>query len=486
MQRHIFHIALIALLSSGYFGANAQTLNPNIVTYDDKLMQIAKQLPGFAGMFLDERGVFTIRMTNADWLMKSAKPAEEIAKTAAVISAVMGENLIAHAQLSRPDAKSKEIVLRQSEFGFAQMFEWNKSLAFLLDDPDVITIDINETRNRITIGVAPNAIEKIAIRAQSAGVPKEAILVYPDENFVTGSTLRSEFRPVPAGVQIEADTGKFDNSICTLGFNVLRNNKRGFVTNAHCTTNRGVSNDTDFHQPRDPWYTEDYKIGDEDADPPFFTGFGCPQLSKCRFSDSAYVDYSVNSSLGAIARPVDSLGSLTIDSVNSRFRIVAETPEVIEGMIVSKVGRTTGWTFGLVTRVCEPQSQGGGFRLLCQATVNRLSGDNPLFDHGDSGSPVFLHLGGQNEISLAGLGWGFNPRTKSSFSFSKLGLIKQELGAMTTFALSTPPAPPGSPPTRAECLADCETDRDACLAEGGLASQCLPRYNACIAACPAQ
>ncbi len=49
-------------------------------------------------------------------------------------------------------------------------------------------------------------------------------------------------------------------------------------------------------------------------------------------------------------------------------------------------------------------------------------------------------------------------------------------------------APP-TPPSRAECLAECRADRDACMAEvgtpgGPLASQCAQQFNACRRRCP--
>ncbi len=65
-------------------------------------------------------------------------------------------------------------------------------------------------------------------------------------------------------MQIEIDTGVFAYKLCTLGFNVVRNGRDGFVTNSHCTRNRGVSNDDDFHQPNDPLLSGN-KIGDEDV-----------------------------------------------------------------------------------------------------------------------------------------------------------------------------------------------------------------------------
>lgn len=49
---------------------------------------------------------------------------------------------------------------------------------------------------------------------------------------------------------------------------------------------------------------------------------------------------------------------------------------------------------------------------------------------------------------------------------------------------SPPPPPPPPPPTREQCLADCNADRDACMAEGERSQTCVRRWQLCRAACP--
>jgi len=483
MTRIVVFLALSLVLATG--GAQAQSIDPKIVTHDDLLLKISSKAPGFAGMFLDEKGVFTIRMTNADWLKRGARPAESLAKVVAAITSVMGPDMIDNAQRSRPDAKTRDIALLGADFDFPTLYGWSKELADILLEKGVYGLDVSETLNRITIDIDPAVAADVAAFVSRRGVPKQAVTLLPGEPFVQDATLRDKFRPAPGGVQIEADVGVTAFKTCTLGFNVLRSGRRGFVTNAHCTRNSGVSNNTSVHQPDDPILSEANKIGNEDADPSFFTGLPCPANRQCRFSDAAYVDYDRSvSGVSLIARPVDSLGSLQIDAANPRFSIVGETLQLVEGMIVNKVGRTTGWTFGRLSRVCtQTPAAGTNYAFLCQATVSRLLGDKPIMASGDSGSPTFILLAGRNEVSLAGIAWG---STTTSFVFSTIDMVKQELGPLRTFTPPMPPAPPSPPPSRAECLADCETDRDACFAGGGLASQCLPAWNACRAACPAQ
>lgn len=482
MKRTSVFLSLL-LTTSG--AAQAQSVDPKIITHDDLLVRISDKAPGFAGMFLDAKGVFTIRMTNADWLKRGARPAESLAKVVGAITSVMGPDVIENAQRSRPEASTREIALVGADFDFRKLYGWSRELTDLLSKDGVYGLDVNETLNRITIDIDPAIAADVAAFVSKRGIPKEAVILLPGEPFNPDATLRDKFRPAPGGVQIEADVGLTAYRTCTLGFNVLRAGRRGFVTNAHCTRNSGVSNNTAIHQPDDPILSEANKIGNEDADPPFFTGQPCPTNRRCRFSDAAYVDYDRSvSGAELIARPVDTLGSLQIDSANPRFRIVGETLQLVEGMIVNKVGRTTGWTFGGLTRVCsQVPAAGTNHTLLCQATVSRLVGDKPLMSSGDSGSPAFILLAGRNEVSLAGVAWG---STSRSFVFSALDMVKQELGPMRTFSPPPPPAPPSPPSTRAECLEGCDAARDACIADGGLASQCVPVWNACRAACAAQ
>lgn len=89
-------------------------------------------------------------------------------------------------------------------------------------------------------------------------------------------------------MQVEADTGVFSYKICTLDFNAIRSKIYGYVTNSHCITTQGGSDNMDFHRTDDAWWTEGNKVGDGIADPQYFTGGVCPSGRRCRYSDSAY------------------------------------------------------------------------------------------------------------------------------------------------------------------------------------------------------
>ena len=152
---------------------------------------------------------------------------------------------------------------------------------------------------------------------------------------VPTATLRDGFRPVPAGVQI----GGWAPG--TLGFNAWLGDTFGFVLNSHCTGARDVVDGTRFYQ-GDP----DDLIATEIADPPTFTTPPCAAGRKCRYSDSAFARYDAPRAGGfrQLARPSlrgELTGSITLNPAGSRFQIAGTAPALV-GQVVNKIGRTTG------------------------------------------------------------------------------------------------------------------------------------------------
>ena len=163
------------------------------------------------------------------------------------------------------------------------------------------------------------------------------------------------------------------------------------------------------------------------ADPTFFRGRGCPRGRKCRYSDSNFSagNGAVPFALGAIARTTGpNNGSLEIAG---EFSIEGQGPATI-GQTANKVGRTTGWTQGEVTRTCVNTGvSGSNFVLLCQDFVEN---DGQIVAGGDSGSPVFRIKSGGG-VTLLGNLWGGNS-SGTQFVYSPIANIERELGALTT------------------------------------------------------
>ena len=232
------------------------------------------------------------------------------------------------------------------------------------------------------------------------------------------ATLRDRFRPTQAGIQIH-----FGNYVCTMGFNVDHSAGRSFITNSHCTNTQGGTEGTVYYQPSST--VDPSSIGVEAADPAYFKGGICPRGKKCRYSDAARVAYSSTtaSNRGDILKTTGANNSsLTVGGVFTVTSQDNSTTNFPIGKVLNKVGRTTGWSQGAVSRTCmNTNVQGSTVHQLCQTMVDAGVGS------GDSGSPVFAITSG-DAVQLVGILWG---GSGSSFVMSPLASIQRELGSVT-------------------------------------------------------
>jgi hypothetical protein len=373
---------LLATLSGT--GANAQddglpTEMP--VTIDQEYARIAERVPGFGGLYLDERGTTHVYLV-------------DLAREREVQS--LGERVEVH----------------QGDYDFRDLYAWKIEVRELLSRPGMVSLDIDETRNRLVLtaepGFADGLRNELIGLLRPTSVPPAAVLVEAGELTEPMMDLQDPFRPVPSGVQIQNE----NLGTCTLGVNTTRGDVRGFVTNSHCTGEMGEVEDTRFYQNVRTWKK---RVGVETYDPAFLAGLGCPSNRRCRYSDSAFVAYDEDhwSQGGNIAFPsycLNPFSTLEIGAALPRLPITgpsASNPPL--GTILHKVGRTTGCTFGSLKATCtdhvvSKKIDGLLFptdmTLLCQNQVLAGSGS------GDSGSPVFRRVG--NEAVLEGLLWGKN------------------------------------------------------------------------------
>ena len=369
-------------------------------TLDDLFARVAGHLPGFGGMFLDGDKL-NVYLTD---------PGQKAAAERAV-GAVFGRGLI----------PAGGIQVLKGQYGFSQLRAWHEKMGSLFDISGVIFIDIDEAANRLKVGVegtwANSAVEREIGRL---GVPRGAINIVVTQPIVFTTTLRDLIRPIEAGIQIH-----FSNFLCTLSFIGIRAGTAGFAVASHCTDKQGGVEGTQYFQPLSPNF-----IGTETTDP-VYTKAKCPAGIKgkiCRFSDSAFAqrDGAVTADQGFIARPNSiNTGSLT---TAGQFRITSEGASVV-GQTVNKVGRTTGWTQGVITDTCvDTGVQGSRIVQLCQDFVSATVAG------GDSGSPVFAITGG-TDVQLRGILWGGN-QAGTSFVYSPIANIERsdELGPISTCA----------------------------------------------------
>jgi hypothetical protein len=212
-----------------------------------------------------------------------------------------------------PVAPPTEAVSARAPHAPQQVAAW-----FRLASPEVLALPRtvlahhDEHTNRLVVGVEDTgAVPAVERALQRLGIPGDAYAIEVTEPFhYLNSTLRSEHRPTLGGIQVE-----WSQRICTLGFNVDHAGGRSFITNSHCTDNKGQTGNTQYYQPDHG--VNATPIGIEADDPPYFRRGDCPQGRRCRYSDAARVLYVEGvGSLGRIAK-TDGPGTGSLEVVGS-------------------------------------------------------------------------------------------------------------------------------------------------------------------------
>lgn len=126
-------------------------------TMDDLLLEVARRLPGFGGMFIDRDGRLAVYLLD---------PAE-IGAAEEAIAAVFGRERFP------PGARAV-----QGQYSFLQLNEWHGRLNSLFGVPGVVLTDLDEGRNRLAVGLeragAGAAVERELSRL---GIPREAVVI---------------------------------------------------------------------------------------------------------------------------------------------------------------------------------------------------------------------------------------------------------------------------------------------------------------------
>jgi len=294
----------------------------------------------------------------------------------------------------------------------------DRAAAEVLSVEGTTFLDLDERENRVVIGIVDETPRgEVEAKLKEAGVPAGATQVLVTGKIEEHQTLQQFKRPLEGAWQIQNANGP----ICTLGF-ITRNPANGaasFVTNSHCTAAYWGLDGISFSQNLNNLW-----VGREVRDP---APFGCALfgLIRCRWSDAAIVQ--VNGATVAFNRIAKTsfwagpnfgpFGS--IQTVQPSFTVTGVQPWPFLGQIVDKNGRTSGWTYGRVTRTCVTMPRTATRWRLCQFWATYTS------KPGDSGSPVFIWHG--DNVTLAGINWGGSDFLGQAF-FSAAQGMRWDLG----------------------------------------------------------
>jgi len=348
---------------------------------EDKLVALAKEIPGFAGYYVDDQRNIIAYVTDTTRSAQAARTA--------LLRHLSTDNLGLPAKL-----RTGRIVIRKGEYSFQELSDW-RDLAteqVLGTITGVVYDDLDEARNRVTIGVLKTNAEGIesavTVRLTALGVPGKALnfeltdpvvplaalpggsLFHSNGGFFTSATyLNSGTDTLAAGFEVD----NISLSVaCSIGMVLDRNSTRYVSVASHCTS-------TPFGaDPTDQWYQGSSFIGNEAWD----------TTASPRHSDLALIGVpsTVPSIRGAIARstPRDSgmSASRAIDTSSPFVYLFAASTTPVTGLEVDKEGRTTGRTHGTITNTCTDQTV-DGHTVLCEIKTSVWSGQ------GDSGSSLW-------------------------------------------------------------------------------------------------
>jgi hypothetical protein len=367
--------------------------------------ELARQVPGFGGFYLDANGTPTVHLTRGS----------DRANVARALAGYLAANGL--------DAAA--IRVQEARYGWQQLERWKDAATLAaFESPGAVFVDNDETANRVRIGVVDlSSLGQVRAAVAQSGLPDDAVVIERAEPIVLVASLQNVVdRPVRAGVQIH-----FGQYVCSVGFNATDGTQKSFVTASHCTNTQGGVENTAYYQPLQS--SSGGQIATEVEDPVYLrNSAGCPRGRKCRYSDAARAVYAngANQALGSIARTSGANnGSLEITGT---FSITSDDCTTVGGCLavgqaVNKIGRTSGWTSGNITNTCVNTGvSGSSIVQLCQTFVSAgVAG-------GDSGSDVFQ---GTSGVKLVGILWG-GSSSGNQFVYSPFGNVTRELGTLIT------------------------------------------------------
>ena len=385
---------------------------------DREFAEIARQVPGFGGLSRSADGSIVLYLTDPSQL---AAAKQAVAARSGVLRGI---------DLTR-------VQVRAAKFDYVQLTDWRARLREL-DVPGLVFLDIDESNNRLHVGVQPGISHQVVTSAvTNLDVPADAVTIDDAEPVNFSTTLLDQVRPTVGGLQIAftgADIPPGFFGVCTLAFNARQagSSDTYLVTASHCSGSQGGVQHTEMFQPTP---SPANLVALEHLDPDYFSD-GCYPHRRCRFSDASLSRYLPGNAaaVGFIARTTLrglTAGSGVIDAAQPSFTITDRQPLSLVGQTLDKIGRTTGWTVGTVWLT--------GVDVMVNGTDITLLDQDAMFSGvggGDSGSPIFESQAAfTGDVTLHGILWG---STNTSFGpvvfFSNLENIESELGPLIVTA----------------------------------------------------
>jgi hypothetical protein len=137
-------------------------------TYDDLLLRVARQAPAFGGMFFEFDGRQYTDVLHVYLLDPSQKEAAE--KAIITVFSPLYPDLL----------PPREIQVLPAQYSFLQLKGWFDLMGILHNLSEVTMSDIDDTKNRLTLGVLKMNTETVTLIEQELaklGIPRAAVVL---------------------------------------------------------------------------------------------------------------------------------------------------------------------------------------------------------------------------------------------------------------------------------------------------------------------
>lgn len=396
------------------------------IPYDDRLLEVSKALPEFAGLTVDEDGTVEVQLVQSS---PNAKVPSIDTIEAAIDEGF--EDFLPDPGLGLLSVEpQQDIEITTAKYKFSDLYSWREKARSLFASNDLVSLDISDEINRIQVSaISQAASERLEGQMIALGIPSGAFTINITGGIVPEANLNSKVRPLVGGL----------NARCSIGFVGTRKGVKGFITNSHCTDTQGSVDSKKFYQPGYPSSKAGDLIGRETVDPAYTTGGKCAAGAKCRYSDSAFVatDSSITTLKGQIAR----LG-IVLASTNYKVKQVTnyDDPKVV---YVTGPSHKVGWATG-ETQYPADESR-APTTVICKDGTYTKNGQKFVFwcqnedkyesASGDSGAPVFYQMTEGTNVGAVGVHWGStldSAGNKTGSIYSPIAAVLSELGMVSS------------------------------------------------------
>ena len=180
--------------------ASNENDNTYIAAIDYKLVQVAKELPGFGGLFFDDE-FLNIYLTQTAAEEYDRSPAEWDERAKKVLTKVFGMDLAipgfsSDQYLNGESFTSARIKVSEGKYEVGELIHWRPGIDNALGIKGVVLTDFDKRRNRLIIGIDKKSIrDEVILELLFQGVPLDAVIIEVTEEIMSGEYVRHNVKP---------------------------------------------------------------------------------------------------------------------------------------------------------------------------------------------------------------------------------------------------------------------------------------------------